>query len=173
MQHRSAMAIPTEPVVPVLIPPSLGGPQVTAERSAIVSPLGWSAIFAGAAVALGIWMILHLFGIGVGLTSIDPNDAGTLRGVGIGVGVWSVIAPIVALFIGGLVAGRVAPTINTANAAIHGGVVWAITAITALIVMTMAVGVVVRSAAATGAAIGQVSGRSVALTAEAFPDASV
>jgi phosphotransferase system glucose/maltose/N-acetylglucosamine-specific IIC component len=45
--------------------------------------------------------------------------------------VWSLIAPIVALFIGGLVAGRMAPTINTANAAIHGAVVWALSVIAA------------------------------------------
>ena len=163
------MATPTEPVVPVIEPPFLGGPQVTAERSAIVSPLGWSAILAGAAVSIGVWLILHTLGIGIGLTAIDPDDASTLRGVGIGAGVWSVIAPIIALFIGGLVAGRVAPTINTANAAIHGAVVWAITAIAALLLVVMAVGTAVRGAAATGAAVGQAAGSALVVTAGGMP----
>jgi len=163
------MATPTEPVVPVIEPPYLGGPLVTAERSAIVSPLGWSAILAGAAVSIGVWLILHTLGIGIGLIAIDPDDASTLRGVGIGAGVWSVIAPLIALFIGGLVAGRVAPTINTANAAIHGAVVWSISTIAALLLLVMAVGSVVRGAAATGAAVGEVAGSAFGATAGALP----
>jgi hypothetical protein len=96
-----------------------------------------------------------MLGIGIGLTAIDPDDAGTLRGVGIGAGVWGAIAPILALFVGGLVAGRMAPTINTANAAIHGAVVWALTGIAALLLISMAVSSAVRGVAATGAAVGR------------------
>jgi hypothetical protein len=152
------MITPTEPVTEPRVPiVSLypGPPLVTAERSAIVSPIGWSAILAGATVSVGVWLVLHLLGIGIGLTAIDPDDAGTLRGIGIGTGVWSAIAPILALFIGGLVAGRVAPTINTANAAIHGAVVWALTALTALLLLSNAVSSAVHGAAATGAAVGR------------------
>jgi hypothetical protein len=151
MQLPSGMGTPTEPVVTVIEPQAPGTPVVvTAERSAIVSPLGWSAILAGATVALGVWLVLHVLGIGIGLTAVDPEDAGTLRGVGIGTGVWSAIAPILALFIGGLVAGRMAPTINTANAAIHGAVVWALTALVSMILVSMAVSSAVKGAAAAG-----------------------
>jgi hypothetical protein len=143
------MATPTEPVVTAALP-QLAPPVVTAERSAIVSPLGWSAIFAGATVAVGVWLVLHMLGIGIGLTAIDPRDAGTLRGVGIGTGVWSAIAPILALLIGGLVAGRMAPTINTANAAIHGAVVWALTALVSMVLLSMAVSSAVKGAAMAG-----------------------
>lgn len=97
----------------------------------IVSPIGWSAILAATAVAIGAWIVLHLLGISIGLITINPDDASNLKSIGIGTGVWSLIAPIVALFIGGLVAGRLAPTINTANAAIHGAVVWALSVIAA------------------------------------------
>jgi hypothetical protein len=165
------MAIPTEPVVPVVAPLFPGPPLVTAERSAIVSPIGWSAILAGAAVAVGVWLVLHMLGIGIGLTAIDPDDAGTLRGVGIGAGVWSAIAPLIALFIGGLVAGRVAPTINTANAAIHGAVVWAITGIATLLLLATAVSSAVQGAAATGRAAIEATG--AADTGLAFEDLGI
>jgi hypothetical protein len=150
MQLPSGMATPNEPVVSVIEPPLANTLVVTAERSAIVSPLGWSAILAGATVAVGAWLVLHLLGIGIGLTAIDPEDAGTLRGVGIGTGVWSALAPIIALFIGGLVAGRMAPTINTANAAIHGAVVWALTALVSMILISMAASSAVKGAVAAG-----------------------
>jgi hypothetical protein len=97
------MATPTEPTVttvnePIVPYTAIEPPMVTAERSAIVSPVGWSAIFAAATVAVGTWLVLHLIGIGVGLTAIDPTDASSLRRVGIGTGIWSLIAPIIALF---------------------------------------------------------------------------
>jgi hypothetical protein len=164
------MSTPIEPVVepapPLTVPLYAGPPLVTAERSAIASPIGWSAILAGATVAVGVWLVLHMLGIGVGLTAIDPDDAGTLRGVGIGAGIWSAIAPLVALFIGGLVAGRVAPTINSANAAIHGAVVWALTGIAALVLLSAAVSSAVQGAAATGAAVGRGAAAAVGVADE-------
>lgn len=99
-----------------------------AERR-ITSTISWSAIFAGSAVAVGMWLMLHLLGLGIGLTAIDPDDAGSLKGVGIGTGIWSLIVPLIALFVGGLVAGRAAGLFDRPLSAIHGGVVWALTTI--------------------------------------------
>jgi len=152
------MTTPTEPAVVVVEPILTEPPLISTERTKISSPIGWSAIFAGAVVTIGAWLVLHLIGIGVGLTVIDPHDANTLRGAGIGVGIWSLIAPLVALFFGGLVAGRVAPTINTANAAIHGAVVWALAAISALVLVLMMMSSLMRGAAATGSAMGHAAG---------------
>jgi hypothetical protein len=137
----------------------------TAERTFVSSPIGWSSIFAATVVTLGVWLALHLFGIGVGLTALDPRDAGSLKGVGIGVGIWSVIAPLIALFIGGLVVGRVAPTINTLNAAIHGAVVWALSLLLTLLLLVNAFGMIARGAASAGSAVaGAVSSAAGAAT---------
>lgn len=125
----------------------------TAERSFVTSPIGWSSILAATVVSLGVWLALHIFGIGVGMTAIDPQDAGSLRGVGIGVGIWSMIAPILALFVGGLVAGRMAPTINTLNAAIHGAVVWALATLLAMMMVVNVVGSLMRGAVSAGSAV--------------------
>lgn len=132
----------------------------TVERDVIASPIGWSTIFAAAVVAAAVWLVLHLFGVGVGLTSIDPDDSSSLRAVGIGTGVWSLIAPIIALFIGGLVAGRVAPTINTLNAVIHGAVVWGLTMLASVVVMAMVVGALVRGVAKVGGTAADLAGAS-------------
>jgi hypothetical protein len=154
---RSGMATTTPPVEPVSPPrPVLSEPEVVipnAERATITSPIGWSSIFAAAFVAAGAWLVLHLFGIGVGLTAINPDDPSSLRAVGIGTGIWSLLAPIIALFIGGLVAGRVAPTINTLNAAIHGAVVWAVAGLISIVLLTMLVGSVVRGVTRTAGAV--------------------
>jgi hypothetical protein len=166
MHGAPDMATPTEPAVTVMDPLVVESPIVTAERSKIASPFGWAAIFAGAVVTLGAWLVLHLIGIGIGLTAIDTEDASNLRAVGIGTGVWSLLAPILALFIGGIVAGRVAPTINTGVAAIHGAVVWGLTAIGAFVLLMMMLGSLARGVASAGAAVGGAVGQATGAVSE-------
>lgn len=119
----------------------------------------WSGVAGGVLVGASLWLVLHLFGMGAGLTAIDPEDAGSMKAAGIGAGVWSMIAPIIALFVGGMVASRMAPTPSRVNRVIHGALVWAIAT---LIGVTLVVSIVSRlvSGAATmgGNAIGAVAG---------------
>jgi len=143
--ERSRSHVPEEQIVHGTVP-------TTADRAFITQPLGWSSILAATVVALGVWLALHLLGIGIGLIGFAP-DAGSLRGWGIGVGIWSFIAPIIALFIGGLVAGRMAPTINSLNAAIHGAVVWALTLLLTMLLVVNMLQSVASGVASTGEAV--------------------
>src|SRR5688572_4870105 len=86
----------------------------------------WGAVFGGAVAALGIWALLHAFGLAVGLSTVDPAD-GNLRGAGIFTGIWSIIASLIALFIGGLVASRGADALTKGSGAMHGLVMWGLT----------------------------------------------
>jgi len=88
----------------------------------------WSSVFAGAVMSFGIWILLETLGTGLGLIAIDTDDSGSLRGVGIGTGVWALIAPIIAMFVGGIVAGRLSGSHDTRIGALHGGVQWALSA---------------------------------------------
>jgi hypothetical protein len=126
---------------------------VPAPHAPVSQPLGWGSIFAAAAITVALTMFFHLFGIGIGLTSIDPTDPGSLRSVGIGTGLWSIAAPIIALFIGGLVAGRTAPTLNRTTAAIHGAATWAITSIAAVFLIGAVFGALSRAATMTASAV--------------------
>lgn len=121
----------------------------------LTSNARWGAILGGVFMAAGIWIVLHLFGMGVGLTAIDPDETSSLRAVGIGTGIWSLIAPIIALFIGGLVVSRLAPTPNRLNRMIHGGLVWSVTTLVAISMLVMLASSLVRGAVATG---GEVAG---------------
>ena len=89
----------------------------------------WSAIFAGTAVAVGIWLLLQIFGMGAGLSAIDADNAGSLRGVGIGTSIWSLLAPLIAIFIGGWISAKLASTRDDKVGALHGAIVWAITSV--------------------------------------------
>jgi MFS family permease len=91
--------------------------------------LRWTAVFAGSAVAVACWVVLQLIGMGAGLTAVDLDDSGSLRNVGMGTTVWSLIAPLIAMFVGGLVAGRLASTFDQKVAAAHGLVAWSIASV--------------------------------------------
>ncbi|MFW5876255.1 MAG: hypothetical protein ACOCXM_05925 [Myxococcota bacterium] len=87
--------------------------------------LSWSGIFGGAFAALAIWAMLWAFGLAIGLTALDP-EAGVIRGAGIFTGVWGIIAPLIALFCGGLVVGQASGAIARRAGALHGLVTWAL-----------------------------------------------
>jgi hypothetical protein len=123
--------------------------------------MSWSAVFAGSLIAIGAWFLLHLIGTGIGLAAVDPQDPGTLRGVGIGTGIWSVIAAILALFAGGFAAGRVSGVLTKTGAAIEGAVLWALTTLVALLAVMWVVSNVIGGAIGLGAT----AARTVAETA--------
>jgi hypothetical protein len=100
--------------------------------------LSWGAILGGAFVALGIWILLYSLGLALGLSSVDPGDPGSARSAGIGTGIWSIIAPLIALFIGGYVAARTAGVVDKTGGALHGAVLWGLTTLAGTILMGMA-----------------------------------
>lgn len=112
--------------------------------------ISWGALFAGAAAALGIWILLYALGVALGLSTVDPNDTDTLRRSGVFTGIWGLATPLVALFVGGLVAGRSAGALNRGGGAIHGLVVWSLTALGGLYLVANLFGSALGSAVAVG-----------------------
>ncbi len=91
--------------------------------------LSWSAIFGGVVAGLGIWALLYALGLALGLSAINPNNPESARPSGIFGGIWGILVPLVALFIGGAIAGRGAGLIHRAGGAIHGLVMWGVTTV--------------------------------------------
>ena len=72
--------------------------------------------------------------------AIDPDELDNARAMGIGTGIGSVLAPLIAIVIGGLVAGRLASHYDRKVAAGHGALVWAITSVVGLAIMATVAG---------------------------------
>jgi hypothetical protein len=111
------------------------------------SRISWGAVFAATFISLGLWVLLYAFGLAVGLTALTPTDAGSWRAMGIGTGVWAIIAPLIALFVGGLVASRESTVIRRIDAAVHGAVLWGLTTVLGLFVIGSLMGALVGGAA--------------------------
>lgn len=99
----------------------------------------WTAVFAGAAIAAGLWLLLQLIFTGGALTAVDADDVENARAFGIGTTVSSVLAPLLAMFAGGLIAGRIANHYDRKVAGLHGGLVWALTSLLGVVLLSSAV----------------------------------
>lgn len=91
--------------------------------------MSWSAVFAGVVAALGVWALLYAFGLALGLSSIDPGNPESARPSGLFTGLWALVVPLLALFVGGSVAGRAAGLIHRGGGALHGLVMWGLTTV--------------------------------------------
>jgi len=97
-------------------------------------------VLGGATVAVALWVLLQVLGMGAGLAAVDLDDAGSIRTVGIGTSVWTLVAPLIALFVGGIGAGRLATTRDGRSGAMHGFLVWALASIAGLLATVSMIG---------------------------------
>ncbi|NJL83113.1 MAG: hypothetical protein HC890_09465 [Chloroflexaceae bacterium] len=85
----------------------------------------WGPIIAGIVVAIATQLVLSALGAAIGL-SISAGE-GTAGDVGTGIGIWSVISLLIALFIGGWVTSSTCGPMNNKTALLHGLIFWATT----------------------------------------------
>lgn len=107
--------------------------------------LSWPALFGGLFAAAGVWLMWMLLGSAVGVSSLDATDGEGAQVVGIGTGVWWVLASIAGLGIGGLVTTRCAGIIGRSHGALHGVVLWGFAT-----TLTLVVSLALANSVATG-----------------------
>jgi len=87
------------------------------------SRVSWGAIFAGAVMALAVYLVFTLLGGAIGLSVSSETDSETLS---TGAGVWAVVTTIIALFVGGWVTSQCTVGENKMEAVVHGIITWGI-----------------------------------------------
>jgi hypothetical protein len=87
------------------------------------SRVSWSAVVAGAAVALSIYLLLTLLGTAIGLSIHDRVGD---RSFNIGAVVWAILVTAGALFVGGFVASQMTTGENKIEGVLYGMLVWAV-----------------------------------------------
>jgi len=127
----------------------------------------WSSVLAGAIVAIALWILLHALGLGIGLAAIDVDDAGSLRPASVGTGIWSLIAPIIALFVGGLITARSSQSFDRGIGVIHGLTMWAITTVLGVLALVWVISALAGAVVSTGKAAVQGAGNVIGATAGA------
>ncbi|MFO7654673.1 MAG: hypothetical protein R6X25_12750 [Candidatus Krumholzibacteriia bacterium] len=124
------------------------------------SRASWGAIFAGTIVALAVMMTLNLLGLGVGLLSINPaQEDDPLAGLGTGAVIWWVATWLLALIVGGLIAGRLSGPVRRLGGALHGVVAWGLVSIIVFWGLSTGIGAVVSTTVQTTRQVLELAGR--------------
>ncbi|WP_225125317.1 MULTISPECIES: PhnA-like protein [unclassified Bradyrhizobium] len=125
-------------------------------RTIMLNQVAWGAVFAGAAIALVIQIILNMIGLGVGLSTVDVGEGSTpsASSMSVGAGIWFVVSGIVAAALGGYIAGRLSGKASASTTAYHGLMSWAVSTLAVMYLL---------SSAASGIAGGALSTASSAL----------
>jgi hypothetical protein len=111
----------------------------------LLPSLCWKAIIGGTVAAIGIHILLTALGVGAGLATFSPlTDTNPVATFSVGAAiVWTVCA-LVALAFGGFLAGRFSHSLHSGFA--HGILVWALTLIITLLLLTAGTGMVLGGA---------------------------
>ena len=100
------------------------------------SRVSWGAIFAGAVLALAVYLILTLLGGAIGLSVSDNVRTDSLKTGG---AIWAILATAIALFVGGWVTTQCAVGENKTEAVVHGVIMWGV--VLAMLLWLMATGI--------------------------------
>ncbi|QBM76101.1 hypothetical protein E2E30_10240 [Sphingomonas sp. AAP5] len=134
--------------------------------------ISWGAIFAGVVLAIAIQLVLGILGTGIGLSLVDPVEGTTpgATGFGIGAGLYWIVTTVIALGAGGYAAARVAGVHDRFDGLVHGLVVWGVTLILTLYLLTSAVGGIIGGAFRTVGAVAGAAGSGIGAAAPKVAD---
>jgi hypothetical protein len=93
----------------------------------------WKAIFLGLVVGLVAQFVLTLLGVAIGLSALDVAGQGTnAKGVGLGAGLWALVVPILAWFLGAFAAAWASGVFSRAAGVLQGIATWGLGLVTVL-----------------------------------------
>jgi hypothetical protein len=134
----------------------------TTLRQPLVNRVSWGSLFAGFFFGFGVWMVLLALGAGVGFATFDPRDLGSWQSLGVGFGIWGVIAGIISMFLAGWLTARLSDADARPVGMLHGAALWGFMVVAGLWVATMAVTRTAGAAASAAGTAAQAAGQAAA-----------
>jgi hypothetical protein len=106
--------------------------------------VAWSSVWSGFLISVGVFMLLTVLGLAIGISAVDvgPGEDANAKGIGIGAAVWSGVTSLIALFVGGLVATRTGMVYDKAVGVTEGVLVWVLAILTLIYMAGSGIGMV-------------------------------
>ena len=145
------------------------------------SGVSWAAIFAGAATASALSLLLIMLGAGLGFSAVSPwaNEGVGAKGLGITAIVWLAVTQIIASGMGGYLAGRL--RVKWANMhgdevyfrdTAHGFLAWAVATLVTVTLIAGSVSSVIGSGVQAGASVASGAASAMSSAAASHADKS-
>lgn len=80
----------------------------------------WGAIWAGMFTFIAIWSVFGMLGEAIFASAANPNTPQPVSGMSVGMGIWSVILTIIAMYVAGRVTGHLADVFDRGTRIMHG-----------------------------------------------------
>jgi hypothetical protein len=119
----------------------------------------WKAVWAGTFIFYAIWVVFGALGVAIFASNTNPNANAPVLGQSVGMGIWTVVLTIIAMYVAGRETGRMADVQSRHDGLIHGLIMFGL-AVTGLIVLASIGG----SAIAQGNAVPGTSHNPFAIT---------
>lgn len=99
----------------------------------------WGPIWAGLLLALGVQVVLGAVSLAVALSIFSPAEADYAQRVTNFASILSVTSGLIALYLGGFVAGRMASVFGLRNGIVQGSVVWALALVIGVVLSALGI----------------------------------
>jgi hypothetical protein len=120
-------------------------PTAAAAPRSLLRRVSWGGVFAGMVAVLLIQLVLLLLGLAVAGGKAAATQS--LRGLGVGAGIWWIVSGIIAGFFGAMIASRLASVPNKTDGTLNGLVSWATAQLVGIALGATALGTVVSGGA--------------------------
>jgi hypothetical protein len=100
--------------------------------------MNWSAVWAGVFTFAAIWSVFGTLGLAVFASSANPNAAHPVSGLGVGESIWVIILTIIAMYVAGLVTGRLAAATTKEDGVAYGQAMFGLSVVGVLVLIAMA-----------------------------------
>jgi len=95
---------------------SIGNENLVVPRRAV----NWGAIWAGVFTFWAIWTVFGMLGIGVFTSAASAHAAQSFAGMNVGESIWLIVLTAIAMYVAGLVTGRLSAVTTRQEGAAHG-----------------------------------------------------
>ncbi len=98
------------------------------------APVAWSAIFAGTFAFVAVEATFGVLGAAIFASAANPNAAHPGTGMSLGMGIWTLILSIIALYVGGRTAGHLSGAIRKLEGMYYGLVMFGLSIVATIMI---------------------------------------
>jgi MFS family permease len=100
--------------------------------------INWGAVWGGVFTFMAIWSVFGALGVAIFASMANPNVPRPVTGMSVGESIWVIILTAVAMYVGGLVTGRLASVSSRAEGAAHGQAMFGLSVVGVLLLVVLA-----------------------------------